>query len=106
CDILQPSRPEPKLQLQQRLLESMTELCAFIFWLAFGFVFYTYLLYPVIIALLARSRAAQEITAPEQWPSIGLIIPVYNEAHNLERKLQNLRAIDYPKDKITFTFIS
>lgn len=84
----------------------MTELCTFIFWLAFGFVLYTYLLYPFIIALLARSRPAQAIIVPDEWPSIGLIIPVYNEAHNLERKLQNLRAIDYPKDKITVTFIS
>ena len=73
----------------------MTALLVTLFWLAFAFVFYTYVAYPVVIAVLASTRQVEPVSAPATWPTIGLIIPVHNEAHNLERKLQNLREIDY-----------
>lgn len=84
----------------------MTTALTILFWLNFSFVFYTYVIYPLLIAGLARTRPQEPAHPPADWPSIGLIIPVHNEAHNLDRKLQNLREIDYPRDRMTITFIS
>jgi cellulose synthase/poly-beta-1,6-N-acetylglucosamine synthase-like glycosyltransferase len=90
----------------------MSNLALILFWLAFVFVLYTYIGYPVLIALLARSPWAKTQTdndappEPAEWPSIALIIPVNNEAHRLPVKLESLGEIDYPRDKISITFVS
>ncbi len=36
----------------------------------------------------------------DQRPSVSLIIPTYNEASVIERKLKNLQDMDYPRDKL------
>lgn len=77
-----------------------------IFWSSLFFVVYTYLLYPLLIAALAKTKAVENSPLIQEWPTVGLIIPVHNEAHNLNKKLQNLSEIDYPREKLSITFVS
>lgn len=40
------------------------------------------------------------------YPSISLIIPMYNESSVVEDKVKNIQEIDYPKDKIKVFFLN
>jgi len=77
-----------------------------LFWTSVLFILYTYLGYPLLIR--ARAQDFPQTPAPmlEHWPDISIIIPVHNEAHHIEAKLNNLRALDYPQDKLHITFVS
>jgi poly-beta-1,6-N-acetyl-D-glucosamine synthase len=69
----------------------------FLFWTALAIPIYAYLGYPVtLIALrrvLKRGVRKQDIT-----PRISLLIPAFNETANIERKIRNSLALDYPPD--------
>ena len=66
---------------------------------------YSYLLYPVILQLMASVR-------PRPWdredkqPSISLIISVYNEELNIKKKLLNSLDLDYPKSLFEIIVVS
>jgi len=68
-----------------------------VFWLAVAVPFYAYIGYPLTLLflrlLLHRNIAKKEIT-----PRISLLIPAYNESENIERKILNSLALDYPLD--------
>jgi poly-beta-1,6-N-acetyl-D-glucosamine synthase len=68
-----------------------------LFWIAFAIPMYGYLGYPLtLLALrrvLKRSVRKQDIT-----PRVSLLIPAFNESANIERKIRNSLALDYPGD--------
>ena len=79
-------------------------------------ILYTYLLFPILLALCARfrertARAAQtpaelpcalsEALPDGEWPRIAMVVAAYNEIANLPAKLQNTWAVDYPADRLT-----
>jgi poly-beta-1,6-N-acetyl-D-glucosamine synthase len=70
-----------------------------LFWTAVAIPIYTYLGYPVtLIALrliLKRGVQKQDIT-----PRVSLLIAAFNETRNIERKIRNSLALDYPQDLI------
>lgn len=75
----------------------------FMFWAGWGLVLYSYLIFPIWLALLARRR--RECGAPaelsdDQLPRVALVVAAYNEAANLPAKLANTWAIDYPADRL------
>jgi len=59
------------------------------FWLCAACVFYTYLGYPLLLALAAKlcRRRVQRATAPT---SVSIVLAAHNEANNIERRLQEL----------------
>ncbi|MDO6459857.1 glycosyltransferase family 2 protein [Granulosicoccaceae sp. 1_MG-2023] len=69
-----------------------------LFWLSVIFCVYTYAVYPVLIYLLSRRRAMPQVDTAQitDWPSVSIVIAAHNEAENLQRKLDNLAALDYP----------
>jgi poly-beta-1,6-N-acetyl-D-glucosamine synthase len=71
----------------------------FLFWAAVVIPIYAYAGYPVtLIALrrvLKRGVRKQDIT-----PRVSLLIPAFNETANIERKIRNSLALDYPPDLI------
>lgn len=79
-----------------------------IFWFSMGFVGYTYFVYPILIFAIARTH--REVVADpasvRDWPTVAVVVPVYNGQEYLERKLNTLRGIQYPKDRIRFIFVS
>jgi len=75
-------------------------MCAqIIFWIAAAAVLYTYAGYP--LALLALRLVIRRPVRPGPiQPFVSLIIPAYNEAGVLERKLRNTLELDYPAGKM------
>lgn len=64
---------------------------------------YHHAVYPMILLTLARVRGAPAPSAPSapaDAPFMTVIMPVRDEGALLECKLQNLAALDYPRDKL------
>lgn len=61
---------------------------------------YTYLGYPVLIALLARAFPGTVRRNPDYLPSVSVLIPVYNARAHVGPKLDSLLALDYPAEKL------
>jgi cellulose synthase/poly-beta-1,6-N-acetylglucosamine synthase-like glycosyltransferase len=81
---------------------------AWIFWLALTFVAYTYIGYPLMVGLLGR-RVRRRLTEPGEvkiWPRVCVIVAAYNEQDRVVAKIQNLRALDYPADRLRIVFVS
>jgi biofilm PGA synthesis N-glycosyltransferase PgaC len=72
------------------------------------FIVYTYALYPVVIWLLARTRrtAPPPRLAPQDCPPLTVVIAVHNEQQRVVAKIENLRSLDYPQDKVRILFVS
>jgi cellulose synthase/poly-beta-1,6-N-acetylglucosamine synthase-like glycosyltransferase len=82
---------------------------SWLFWISLFIVFYAFVGYALLIALLARffpknkPGCTIEIT---EWPVITLLIPAYNERNYLDDKIQNSLSLDYPKDKLNILFVT
>lgn len=77
-----------------------------LFWLSLFAVAYPYAVYPAL--LLAWNRLAHRQlprTDAAYRPAVTVILPVHNEAGRIEAKIANLRALDYPKDRLQLIVI-
>jgi cellulose synthase/poly-beta-1,6-N-acetylglucosamine synthase-like glycosyltransferase len=84
------------------------QIAALLFWLSLAFVAYTYVLYPAGIWLLSRLRP-EEAANPgrvREWPSVTIVVAVYNEQQRVLAKIENLRSLDYEPDRLHFLFVS
>ena len=75
-----------------------------LFWFSLFLILYTYVVYPLIMHLLASFVRPTKVMAREELPMVSIITAVYNEAAVLPEKLSCLDAIDYPKDKLHIYF--
>ncbi len=73
-----------------------------LFWTALGFVVYTYLGYPLGLAVVARRRRPRPVPAipDHRLPPLTVVVAAWNEAANLPRKIESINASDYPSDRI------
>lgn len=60
---------------------------------------YTYLLYPLVLAVLTRGIRRGELIGGTEMPSVSLIIAAFNEASVIAEKLDNIKLTDYPAEK-------
>jgi len=68
---------------------------------------YAYVGYPALLWLLARRREnLVPLGEPNEWPTVTITVPVYNEERSLARKLDELLAQDYPADRRHILVIS
>jgi len=85
-----------------------------LFWTFTGVLAYTAVGYPVILALLARSKrfpSTEELVNPlendtENWPYVSMLIPAFNEEPVIRQKIENCLALDYPADKLEIVVAS
>lgn len=77
-----------------------------IFWISVLLIIYTYFAYPAGIWILANRVKLTPAEQPNQWPSITLLVPVYNDLEKALAKIENLSQLDYPKDKISIFIVS
>lgn len=73
-------------------------------------VFYTFLGYGILLYLLIGLKRffkpADNQLSEDFEPAITLVIPCYNEAAILAKKIANCRSLDYPPHKLTILFIT
>ena len=76
-----------------------------IFWLSFALLAYAYFGYVLWLWLQVRFQRHPVLQGPIA-PSVSIIIAVRNEEANLPAKLENLRLLDYPKDRLQIVIAS
>ncbi len=67
--------------------------------------FYSYLGYPLVLLALGLVIHKTVRKQPIE-PFVSLLIPAYNEASVIRRKIENSRALDYPRDRIEIVVAS
>jgi cellulose synthase/poly-beta-1,6-N-acetylglucosamine synthase-like glycosyltransferase len=74
--------------------------------LALSFAFYTYVGYPLIVAVVAALRRPARQTQPTEWPRISITVPAYNEEREIGATLEALLELDYPADRREILVVS
>ena len=72
---------------------------AWIFWAAIALVTYTYALYPVLVALLARMFGRVPTTSPIT-PPLTVIVAAHNEESRIAARVRDLLDQEYPPDNL------
>jgi cellulose synthase/poly-beta-1,6-N-acetylglucosamine synthase-like glycosyltransferase len=70
-----------------------------VFWASLAALAWTHIGYPAAVAALARVRPRPPRRAPI-LPAVTLIVPAHNEEDVIERKLENVLGLDYPRDQL------
>jgi cellulose synthase/poly-beta-1,6-N-acetylglucosamine synthase-like glycosyltransferase len=76
-----------------------------LFWSSLGALAWTQVGYPVTAAALARLRG-RPVRRDDSTPSVSLIVAAHNEDGVIERRLQNLLALDYPPEQLEIVVAS
>ncbi|HAA59061.1 MAG TPA: hypothetical protein DCE42_30180, partial [Myxococcales bacterium] len=79
----------------------LTWLC---FWGAFLALLWTYIGYPVAIFVLSKlfGRAPEK---SDVLPTISVVMAVRGQADLLQKKLENFRKLQYPKEKVEWIVV-
>jgi cellulose synthase/poly-beta-1,6-N-acetylglucosamine synthase-like glycosyltransferase len=77
-----------------------------LFWASFAALAWTHALYPVAVALMARVRTRRVARDDAYLPSVAIVVTAYNEEDAIERRLENLRALDYPPELLEIVVTS
>jgi cellulose synthase/poly-beta-1,6-N-acetylglucosamine synthase-like glycosyltransferase len=76
-----------------------------IFWISLATPVYAYVGYPLVLLAL-RLVLRRRVSKQPILPFISLLIPAYNEASVIERKIDNSLALDYPPDRLEIVIAS
>ncbi len=88
----------------------MTSIISSAFWLLLFILFYSYVGYGILLGFLVKSKKKK--SQPEDShphynePEVTFLVAAYNEEQWIEDKIRNSLALDYPKDKIRFFFVT
>jgi cellulose synthase/poly-beta-1,6-N-acetylglucosamine synthase-like glycosyltransferase len=77
----------------------MTSSWITIFVVSAAAIVWSYAIYPLLLALVP-TRSYEQTDAPSVWPSVSVLISVYNEEKHIVTRIENLFALDYPRDKL------
>lgn len=81
----------------------------FIFWLSLFIIGYTYIGYILILLILWAIRwlfAKKNIPQASYEPTITIFIAAYNEKDVIPAKVENLRRLEYPAEKLIFLWVT
>jgi len=76
-----------------------------LFWLSLGALAWTHVLYPLAASALARLRTRPVRKEPSE-PEVTVIVAAHNEEAVIERRLENLLDLDYPREKLELVVTS
>lgn len=73
-----------------------------VFWVMLALVLHCYLLFPVTLPFVSEifKRKKNVVADSDELPTVSILISAYNEEAVIERKIQNILEIDYPKEKL------
>ena len=87
------------------MADSALSLAAALFWLSLGTLFYVYVGYPALLAILAMF-SRRKPAGPGYEPMISVLIAARNEEASIGRKIEQTLALDYPADKLEIIVLS
>jgi poly-beta-1,6-N-acetyl-D-glucosamine synthase len=80
------------------------------FWALLFIVFYSYVGYGILLGLLVKLKKAStpphSTVSDSDLPEVTFMVAAYNEERWIEDKIRNSLALDYPKNKIHFVFVT
>jgi cellulose synthase/poly-beta-1,6-N-acetylglucosamine synthase-like glycosyltransferase len=71
-----------------------------LFWASLAALGWTHVLYPLAARGLARVRERPVRRDDDLLPTVAVIVAAYNEESVIEQRIENLRGLDYPPDKL------
>jgi cellulose synthase/poly-beta-1,6-N-acetylglucosamine synthase-like glycosyltransferase len=77
-----------------------------VFWLSGAALVWTHVLYPGLAHGLAQVRAWPVLADEAHLPTVAVIVAAYNEELVIQRRIENLRALDYPADNLEIVVTS
>jgi biofilm PGA synthesis N-glycosyltransferase PgaC len=79
-----------------------------IFWVSFAIIFYSYIGYGILMALLVAIKKLfrKKQALPASFPQVALVVAAYNEEDYIKVKIENTFELDYPADKLEIIFIT
>src|SRR5438477_12563700 len=82
----------------------MTAVVVF-FWMSLGALAWTHAVYPLLARVVARF-AERPVRRGEIEPSVTVVVTAHDEEAVIEGRIANLRALDYPTEKIAIVVTS
>jgi glycosyltransferase involved in cell wall biosynthesis len=77
-----------------------------LFWGALGALAWTHVGYPVAAGVAARLRPRPIRKDPSAEPTVTLVVAAHDEERVIERRLENLLALDYPPERLEIVVAS
>ena len=77
-----------------------------LFWGSLGALAWTHVGYPIAAGALARVRERRVAKDASAEPTVAVIVAAFNEEAVIERRLENLLALDYPADRLEIVVAS
>src|SRR2546421_2388729 len=77
-----------------------------LFWISLGALTWTHAGYPLVAAAGARLRGRPVGRDDGHEPTVSVIVAAWNEEPVIERRLENLLALDYPAEKLELVVAS
>ncbi len=72
-----------------------------------GLFAYTYVLYPGLLRVLGTGKARLgPLVDSDDWPTLSISLPAYNEEHQIAETLESLLSLNYPRDRIQILVVS
>ena len=90
-------------------MSSPLALVAVAFWLCLFVVTFVYLIYPAVILILSKffgRTSSPPALADDALPTVSLLIAAHNEESDIEARVLNALALDYPADKLEIVIAS
>lgn len=84
----------------------------FLFWFSLFILFYTYLGYGILTFIIVHikrifiSPKNHLFGSDDDLPTVTLLVAAYNEEDCIDSKIRNSLNLDYPKDKLSFLFVT
>jgi len=76
-----------------------------IYWVSFSILLLFYLSYFLVLYYYQPRKKESDESSAEFYPTVSLIVPVYNEEKIVQKKIQNINELNYPKEKIEAVFV-
>ncbi len=73
---------------------------AIIFWICVGLLAYAHVGYPLLLALVARFARERRHRDLSDLPAVSVIVAAFAEEQVIGERVANLRALDYPPDRL------
>ena len=83
-----------------------------LFWICLFIVFYTYIGYGLVLYVLVKvkemfhKQKAFTLPTDEELPEVTLLVAAYNEEEVVDEKMRNSLALDYPKGKLKWLWVT